>query len=173
MTRPLKIGPDGLVEFASNKEVAHLNNCLREPRMTRVNRGTGSGGKSSSSNPSRACPLCGCQVREDRIQTHVANKCPRNPNRVLKLPNLAAAKVKARMEKNLEDRQKAYGPGFTPDGLPEPAPISFSELKKQSKPGQSRARFIEARFTEHDAHPRFEGGIRWKQGGSPGLGKRR
>lgn len=90
-----------------------------------------------------------------------------------KARQLAAAKVKARMEKNLEGRQKAYGPGFTPDGQPEPAPISFSELKKQSKRGQSRPRFIEARFTEHDGHPRFEGGIRWEQGGSPGLGKRR
>lgn len=88
--------------------------------------------------------------------------------------NKARAKVKARMEKNLEDRQKAYGPGFTPDGLPEPAPIGLSELKKQTKSKRGRRpKFMEVGFTEHDSHPRFSGGIRWKQGGLPGSGKRR
>jgi hypothetical protein len=92
--------------------------------------------------------------------------------------NEARAKVKARMEKNLEDRQRAYGPGFTPDGLPEPAPSSSSEVKKQGKSKQKKGkrghpRFIETRFTEHDGQPRFEGGISWNQGGLPGSGKRR
>ena len=87
--------------------------------------------------------------------------------------NKARAKAKARMEKNLEDRQRAYGPGFTPDGLPEPAPTSFSELKKQATSKRGHPRFIEVRFTEYDGHPRFQDGICWCQGGLPGLGKRR
>jgi hypothetical protein len=88
------------------------------------------------------------------------------------------AKAKARMEKNLEDRQRAYGPGFTPDGLPEPAPVGFSEVKKQGRSEQNKGKhghpkFIEATFTQYDAHPRFAGGIRYKQGGLPTLGKKR
>jgi len=87
--------------------------------------------------------------------------------------NKAVAKVKARMEKNLEDRQRAYGSGFTSDGLPEPAPIGFSELKKQAKSNRRQPRFLEVTFTEYDGQPRFEGGISWNQGGLPGSGKRR
>ena len=78
------------------------------------------------------------------------------------------------MEKNLEDRQKAYGQGFTPDGLPELAPIGFSELEKQAKSKPRQPRFVNVTSTEkYDGQPRFEGGISWNQGGLPGLGKRR
>jgi len=82
--------------------------------------------------------------------------------------------VKARMEKNLEDRQRAYGPGFTSDGLPQPTSVGFSELLEQEKKLKPvHPKFIETRFTKYDGHPQSEGGIHWEQGGLPGLGKRR
>ena len=97
----------------------------------------------------------------------------------------AAAKSQARMAKNLGDRERAYGPLLTSDGLPKTVPTRVSEVNPRKNKGakhksrtkrkrrESEPRFIVVGFKEYDAHPRFEGGIRWEQGGLPGSGKRR
>ena len=90
MNRPLKIGPDGLVEFATEREMAHLTHCLEREATTNQRKG-------AKRRPSKArfvplsqrtaqqrtmanCPLCHCQVREDRLQKHMNLKCPSRPN---------------------------------------------------------------------------------------------
>ena len=81
----------------------------------------------------------------------------------------AAAQSRARMARNLEDRQRAYGPRLTPDGEPKPAPIRLSELKKLPKRKRKQPWIL----VETEGQPRFEGGCSWVQGGLPSLGKDR
>jgi hypothetical protein len=58
-------------------------------------------------------------------------------------------------------------------------PTVKSTVNKAAVTSVKQRKFIkkkaEDRFVEplYERQPRFEGGIRWEQGGSPGLGKRR
>ena len=49
-------------------------------------------------------------------------------------------------------------------GYPDPRPSRKQSVKKKVRKNHE---------SWNDGQPRFEGGIRWEQGGSPGLGKRR
>ena len=93
MKRPLKIGPDGSVEFATEREMAHLTHYLEREATTNQSKSK----KTKTSNLNftllnekrarearqtmKSCPLCNCEVREDRLQTHLEMKCPSRPNR--------------------------------------------------------------------------------------------
>lgn len=43
------------------------------------------------SRDQQPCPLCGAPVRQDRLNTHMEKKCPKNPHRT---PKSAAYKAK-------------------------------------------------------------------------------
>jgi hypothetical protein len=109
MNRPLRIGPDGIVEFATSREVAHLNHCLEDsptPEVsdslyhavgkTRVKKrkradvtlrrvsdlplATFLGYQPRPRLPLKNCPFCNCQVREERMQGHLVSRCPLRPS---------------------------------------------------------------------------------------------
>jgi len=92
MNRLLKIGPDGLVEFATDREMAHVTHCLDREATSEQSKNV----KKEASTVDfaslnvrlarkvrqmmKSCPLCNCKVREDRLQTHIEMKCPSRPN---------------------------------------------------------------------------------------------
>jgi hypothetical protein len=106
MNRPLRIGPDGIVEFATRREVAHLNHCLEaqptpELSATPVGKSRTKKGRHTAPIlhrvsdlppiasfvrrakprlPLKNCPFCNCQVREDRLQGHLITRCPLRPS---------------------------------------------------------------------------------------------
>lgn len=92
MNRPLKIGPDGSVEFATEREMAHLTHCLEREATTDQSKSVNT--KVSyvdfallnekrareARKAMKSCPKCNCRVREDRLQTHVETRCPARAN---------------------------------------------------------------------------------------------
>jgi len=70
-----------------------------------------------------------------------------------------------------------------PRVLPDYHPLQFAPPSKttwdsgypapRSSRKQSVKKVCENPESSNDGQPRFEGGVRWEQGGSPGLGKRR
>src|SRR5437899_1504247 len=87
---PHKIGPNGLVEFATEREMAHLNHCLEREATTIQRKGVKKKASTARFVPLNRrpaqqrimvnCPLCHCQVRENRLQKHMSLKCPSRPN---------------------------------------------------------------------------------------------
>jgi hypothetical protein len=86
VNRPLMIGPDGLVESATSREMAHLGHCLeRASQSTTLHSSVGPARESivfprrsrtAAGAPMKSCPLCSSQVREDRLQKHMSSRCP-------------------------------------------------------------------------------------------------
>ena len=87
---PLMIGPDGLVGSATRREMTHLAHCLERDVKTSQskvasrnvpNQKLSSAMSSGEDTVKRQqgmknCPLCQIQVREDRLQRHMTQKCP-------------------------------------------------------------------------------------------------
>src|ERR1700686_2478326 len=99
--RPLRIGPDGLVESATSRETAHLNYRLGQacqPMKPRRNKPKGAVAANIGQNVRnssvimdstisappqtlKVCPLCKSNVREDRLQRHLNTRCASRPNK--------------------------------------------------------------------------------------------
>jgi hypothetical protein len=86
--RPLRIGPDGLVESATSRETAHLTYRLGQacqPMKPRRNKPkdavTTDSTISVTSQTLKICPLCKSNVREDRLQRHLNSRCASRPNK--------------------------------------------------------------------------------------------
>lgn len=108
MNPPLRIGPDGLVEVATSREVKHLNHYLKgQPTPEFLSTPVGNARPKKRRNtdstlrpipdfhpiailtrriksrPSlKNCQFCNCQVREDKLQGHENFRCPLRPKRV-------------------------------------------------------------------------------------------
>src|ERR1700677_4571895 len=94
--RPLMIGPDGLVQSPTRREMAHLNYHLGHGQTCKPTKARNKQWKNAAANPgldscssmaadsmipvaSRTltrCPHCKSPVREDRLQKHLSSRCP-------------------------------------------------------------------------------------------------